>query len=90
MLSPLLHLRDFTLTHPNVTFCNAERPGLDVAQPCNTNTTLLSMADLHTRLRRHKATPVLRGGFHMRNATVNFEFSAVNTMTALALRRRRR
>ena len=89
-LSPLLYLRDFTLTRPNVTFCNAERPDLDVAQSCNANATLLSIADLHTRLRRHKATPVLRVVLHLRNATVNFEFSAVNTMTALALRRRRR
>ena len=89
-LSLLLHLRVFTRAHSNVTFCNAERPDLDVAQSCNTNATLLSIADLHTRLRRHSATPVLRGVFHLRNATVNFEFSAVNTMTALALRRRRR
>ena len=72
-LSPLLYLREFTLTHPNATFCNAERPGLDVAQSFNTNATLLSITDPHTRLRRHNATPVLRGGFHLRNATVNFE-----------------
>ena len=72
-LSPLLYLRDFTLTHPNVTFCNAEWPDLDVAQSFNTNATLLSIADLHTRLRRHKATPVLRVVLRLRNATVNFE-----------------
>ena len=66
-------VRHLSHTHPNVTFCNAERPGLDVAQSFSTNATLLSITDPHTRLRRHKATPVLRGGFHLRNATVNFE-----------------
>ena len=73
VIAALVLARFVTLTHPNVTFCNAERPDLDVAQSFNTNATLLSIADPHTRLRRHNATPVLRGGFHLRNATVNFE-----------------